>query len=483
MGEGGGEGPKPGPAEVVDKSGTGGPAPEAKPVMPPLTPDAGEPSTDGPRINPFARRETGETTIGPTTDTEDTAGDAEAPADVDRARDVAGEVLDGRVISLKDELKTEGRKATADEKALLLTDYYTHGFPPETYDAFGKKIPVGENGIKITTSEGDVITVRTLSEQTVTDGKATYTCEAVKEGETESFETEVSGADLAKEHMSENVDAVANNFTDSAQRDLMQWHAKGGKDPVPLTDAQLKGVADSLNKQTTTDDEIEDRPASEATQVIRDHVDRLQKEVDDTPEDMRNTKEYLKKKQLLANMKIAEEATGDFGPILRKTVLEEVSSQSKVTQLDVERVLRRDGDFAKQVETAEAELKKLFDDHEELTDRDRKKYESAIKNPSELCDLMMNDKNFAKIGEEITDGLFGHLNEASVNKMYQELLNANQDALDATVMGKIKNMSTARKLSILAILLGAIPAAAVAVAGAVAVGTVGGFGPALGGRR
>lgn len=240
-----------------------------------------------------------------------------------------------------------------------------------------------------------------------------------------------------------------------------------------LHDVRTPVTSSADTSDITPDFTISPESGTATSRVIDDQIKRYTATIRDIPEDQQGSTEYLKQVQMLANLQMAQEATGPYGAILQQRVLEQVREASEVPQHGVERILRS-GEFQAQVDQAQKNLENFFDT-KNFSEDERKDIAQTITDPTKL-EKLMEDKKFAQASQEMIRGFFGNnLADTEIDSLIQNLTDANNDLLATSFKHKLKEFFTTnktKKLSLLAIILASLPVVAAGLAAATAAGAL-----------
>ncbi len=375
-----------------------------------------------------------------------------------------------------------------------------NGFPEGSYTKDGSE-GKGIN-LTVTDTKGVSVDLHYLTEgKTDDDGKRVYACTAKDPAdETKTITVDVTGDELAKQHLAKAAKDIQENFSGTEQK-IVSFYAEDSTDYSQITAEQLKDIENSFNPSTDslTDTERRTRSLDTVGGVLQRQKVGFRQEMEEMRKnaapgvDITENKEYQTIASLEVTLDSAHMATGPMGAITSRGVLEQVrefNKQSGVPQLEVERLLNPNTEagkeFAKEVAAAEKERDDFFDS-KNVPPEKRTEYKNALEDPREFCKLVVDNKDadFTKMSEELTDKIYGNLGEAQVNSLYQNLLDTSYH-LDTETRGKLEKFFTenkGKKIGILALILAAIPVAAAALTAAAAFQTVGAAGGMAGGRR
>ena len=163
------------------------------------------------------------------------------------------------------------------------------------------------------------------------------------------------------------------------------------------------------------------------------------------------------RKKLVALQSVVEfaaEAKGTIGALVRHRVLKDLARYNHdkgVVDKDLSDLLRdveavenmEDNDqklidrkgFGMDLRNAKEALDYFLNDKDpnlsdekklNLTDKQKEEYKSAMESPAKFLKLM-DDEKFREIADELSEGMFGHLDQGKVNALFSNVINASTD--------------------------------------------------------
>jgi hypothetical protein len=185
---------------------------------------------------------------------------------------------------------------------------------------------------------------------------------------------------------------------------------------------------------------------------------------------LKENPEYAKLKKLNATVLFAEAASGPLGAIVREETLRKIAKHNEkhdIEDASVKRLLRevenKEG-FGIEVADAKKELGDILDDYDLTDDKERLKYEEAMRDPAKLYEII--GKGSEEIIEELSKGMFDNLNQSKADELFSDIMNSTNEAKRAELR---KNLNILKQTGKWAGLLAAILAAAGVGAAAVTV--------------
>ncbi len=360
--------------------------------------------------------------------------------------DVASRLSQRLILRKATELRRKNPDDLTENEELLLT---VDSFVEKGFEGVYKKyedqggIPVGGN---LTVNGLRVIAI--TGERPTTDGDKYYTCTVEDPADPSRKTAEISGLDLAAEHMAMNITEIADNFQDPNERKLIEWLVKDDDKTSPLSPDEIT----ALNTKIEEAEARENSPVGKRDRIIQENITRLHTEINDAVEAGEDVPEA--KRRFVAQLELAQ--------ALKGSQIENWANRAVLKSLDPAKAGDLTDLLAELAPGADAELDAL---EPQLKAAGVSTAEFKLLQEKGLGAILGNDILTAKFSKmENIDNVLGE--NMDQDKLIS-ILDKNISPKDKALWDKMKGGGKLSGGLLLAILIGivAIPAAAV-VAGA-----------------